>query len=180
MQNIVRHINGRLGGNYRKSLIAILLIASFPGIVTGSILFIVSKQQIENELQQVHHNQLKQTVGTIDDQFSFLERSMAHWAFDPQFTGSLRNLDFAYDYKEIHDIYRTLLIMEGSNPLIERVELFLNEPVALSSRRICTVRSIVMNSKRMAAYWSITGPYSGRIPSWNAQRSINSRPPLSA
>lgn len=41
---------------------------------------------------------------------------------------NLKNLDFRYHYKEIHDIYQSLLVMEGSNPLFDRVELFINEP----------------------------------------------------
>jgi AraC-like DNA-binding protein len=127
----VQQFNLRLGSHYRRSLITILLFASLPGIVIGFIMFIVSKEQIEHELQSIHQNQLHQTAEAMDDQFSFLEQSIAHWAFDSKFTDNLKNLDFAYKYKEIHEIYRTLLVMEGSNPLVERVELYVNEPESI-------------------------------------------------
>jgi AraC-like DNA-binding protein len=117
-----------LRGHYRKSLFTLLLFASVPGLVIGLVLFVVSTQQIEHELQQAHQKQMLQTVGNLNDQFSYLERSMAYWAFDPQFTGSLQDLDFVYGYEEIHEIYRTLLVMEGSHPLVESVELYLNGP----------------------------------------------------
>lgn len=120
-----------LRGNYRKSLLTILLFASLPGIVIGLALYVVSKNQIESELQKVHDEQFLQTVETMDEQFSYLERSMAHWAFTPQFTGYLKHLNFAYNYKEIQEIYQTLLVMEGANSLIDRVELYLQEPVSV-------------------------------------------------
>ncbi|WP_080836249.1 helix-turn-helix domain-containing protein [Cohnella massiliensis] len=120
-----------LRGHYRKSLLTFLIFASLPGLIVGGVLYIVSKNQIETELQQVHDEQFVQTVETMDEQFSYLEQSMAHWAFDPQFTENLKNLDFANNYQEIHEIYRTLLVMEGSNPLIGRVELYLREPASV-------------------------------------------------
>ncbi|MGG4035945.1 AraC family transcriptional regulator [Paenibacillus cisolokensis] len=113
---------------YRRSLILALLMMSLPGLAIGFIIFIVSTTQIERELQAVHQNQLKQMVKTIDDQLSYLEQSMAHWAFDFQFNESLKEIDFAYKYEQIHDIYRTLLIIEGSNTLVDHMELYVNEP----------------------------------------------------
>lgn len=135
--------------HYRKSLITILLFASVPGLVTGFVIFLVSKQQIENELQKVHRNQLYQTARTIDEQFSYLERSAAHWAFDSQFTDNLKDLDFAYRYNEIHDIYRTLLVLEGSAPLVEQVELYVHEPrgIIFTNEKYSTV-----NDEEQAEY----------------------------
>jgi AraC-like DNA-binding protein len=118
----------RIKGHYRKSLITILLLSSLPGIVMGFIIFLVINEQVEHELQQTHQNQLFQTAKAIDDNFSTAEMFIAHWTFDPKFNEDLKNIDFRYNYKEIHDIYRTLLIMEGSNPLFGRVELYVNDP----------------------------------------------------
>ncbi|HZG86646.1 AraC family transcriptional regulator [Paenibacillus sp.] len=122
-----RWLAGFRGSHYRRSLITLLLFASLPGIVIGFILFIFSKSQIESELQSIHQGNLLQRASAMDEQFSFLERSIAYWAFDSQFTNRLKDLDLTYKYEEIHEIYRTLLVMEGANPLVERVELYVSE-----------------------------------------------------
>jgi AraC-like DNA-binding protein len=115
-------------GHYRKHLIAFLLLASIPGIIVSVILFMVSKSQMETELQEVHQNHVHNSVKAIDDQFSYLELLLAHWAFDSNFKESYENIDVVYNYEDVHKIYKTLLVMEGSNPLIERIELFVNQP----------------------------------------------------
>jgi len=117
-----------LRGHYRKSLFTFLLFASLPGLLIGLVLYIVSKNQIESELQLVHDVQFMKTVETMDEQFSYLEQAMAHAAYSPQFSDSLKELNFAYDYQKIYDIYQTLLILEGSNALISHAELYLEEP----------------------------------------------------
>ncbi len=149
-------------GYYRKSLFTFLLFTSLPGVIIGLVFYVVSKDQIETELQQVHDEQFIQTVEMMDDQFTHLELSMAHWAFTPQFGGSLKTLNFAYDYQVIHDIYQTLLVIEGSNPLIERVELYLEEPTSvvftrdrydrLTPERSKPYQSFMKQEKSM--YWS--------------------------
>lgn len=84
--------------------------------------------QMETELQSVHNNYVFNKIKTIEDQFSYLERLLSHWAFDSNFNSSYEDIDVVYHYKEVHNIYRNLLIMEGSNPLIERIQLFLQKP----------------------------------------------------
>lgn len=79
-------------------------------------------------MQQMHRSQLHRTAETIDDHLSNAELLVSHLAFNPKLNENLKNLDFRYHYKEIHDIYQSLLVMEGSNPLFDRVELFINEP----------------------------------------------------
>lgn len=115
-------------GRYRTSLISILLLSSLPGLIVGFVLFFVVNHKVEYELQHNHQTQLHRAAETIADQFSTAEMFIAHWSFDPKFNENLKNLDFRLNYKEIHDIYRTLLVMEGSNPLFELVELYINEP----------------------------------------------------
>ncbi len=115
-------------GHYRKNLVAFLLLASIPGIIVSVILFMVSKAQMENELQEVHQNHVHNSVKAIDDQFSYLELLLAHWAFDSNFKESYENIDVVFNYEDVHKIYKTLLVMEGSNPLIDRIELFVNQP----------------------------------------------------
>jgi len=113
---------------YRKIWSIILLITSIPGLIIGLVIYWVAKENIGNELQRLHSSQIVQRAENIDDQFAYLEMMFAHWAFDPKFDDKLNNLDFRYRYEQILDLYRTLLIIEGSHPLIEGVELYLNSP----------------------------------------------------
>ncbi len=118
-----------------KSLVLLLMVTSIPGLVTGTVIYWSSTRQIESELQRLHANQLQQRADNIDDQFSYLEMLFSQWSFDSQFDNKLKRLDFVYNYEQIHDIYRTLLIMEGSHPLVSSVELYLEQPRSLVFRK---------------------------------------------
>ncbi|MGP4038602.1 helix-turn-helix transcriptional regulator [Gracilibacillus sp. D59] len=120
-----------LNKNYRKNLIGFLLVTSLPGIIFTFVLFIVSKTQMENELHEVHENYLNKTIETIDEHLTNIELLLGHWASDSNFMNTYNSIDVVTEYESVHRIYNTLLIMEGSNPLIGRVELFINEPKPL-------------------------------------------------
>ncbi|MGN8644868.1 helix-turn-helix transcriptional regulator [Gracilibacillus sp. HCP3S3_G5_1] len=120
-----------LNKNYRKNLIVFLFVTSLPGIIFTFILFIVSKTQMEQELHEVHENYLNKTIETIDEHLTNIELLLGHWASDSNFMNTYNSVDVVSEYENVHRIYNTLLIMEGSNPLIGRVELFVNEPEPL-------------------------------------------------
>ncbi|MBW7454639.1 helix-turn-helix domain-containing protein [Paenibacillus sepulcri] len=82
---------------------------------------------METELLKLHANQIRQRASNMDDQFSYLELSLAHWAFDPKFSNSIKNVDFIRDFQVARDITKTLQIMQGSNPLARQVELYINK-----------------------------------------------------
>lgn len=113
---------------FRRSLIMILLIASIPGFIIGTSIYWVASNNLEEELQQLHQNQIQQRASNIDDQLAYLELTFSHWAFDPKFDDKLKTLDIAYQFEQVQELYRTLLIMEGAHPLLENVELFLDKP----------------------------------------------------
>lgn len=114
-----------------RSLALFLLVTCIPGMITGSIIYWASTNQVESELQKLHEKQVQQRAGNIDDQLSYMEMLFTQWAFDAQFDNKLKELDFVYNYQQVHDIYRTLFIMEGAHPLISRVELYLKHPYPL-------------------------------------------------
>lgn len=165
MKNYLKRFNFLFQSHYRKSLITVLLLSSLPGIVMGFIIFLAVKGQVENELKTIHQSQLHQTAMTIDDHFSNAELLLAHWAFDPEFTDDLKHLDFSYQYKEVHQIYRTLLLMEGSNPLFSRAELWVNTPVPrviskdgyrdLLESEISAFRQLL--ERKQALFWDFAG-----------------------
>ncbi|TBL70774.1 AraC family transcriptional regulator [Paenibacillus thalictri] len=120
---------------YRKSLLMIALIACIPGLIVGAGIYFAATKQIENELQRLHQSQIKQRAENIDDQLVYLELTFSHWTFDPKFDQRLKDLDFKYKYDQVQELYRTMIVIEGSHPLIENVELYLNKPRLLTMNK---------------------------------------------
>ncbi|NQX66109.1 helix-turn-helix transcriptional regulator [Paenibacillus alba] len=118
----------RRGSFYRNSLVMIMLIASIPGVVMGFIIYWTVTNKIEGELQRLHHNKIIQQEKNIEAQFANLEMTFSHWAFEPNLGAKLKNLSFATDFEQVHELYRTLLIIEGSNPMIEKAALYIGSP----------------------------------------------------
>ncbi|WP_233530995.1 AraC family transcriptional regulator [Paenibacillus alkalitolerans] len=116
------------GSFYRKSLLIILLVASIPGLITGVAIYVFAVGTIEHDLMALHSKQMQQRVRAINDQFSYLEQGLSHWAFDPRFGSRLKNTDFSLRIIETKDLVSTLLILQGSHPLIERVQLYIKGP----------------------------------------------------
>ncbi|MCS7464633.1 AraC family transcriptional regulator [Paenibacillus doosanensis] len=123
-----KKIYGRKHSFYRRSLMMILLIACIPGLITGAGIYWLTTGKIEGELQRLHQNQIKQRAENIDDQLSFLEMTFSHWSFDPKFDQKLKDINFTDKYDRVQELYRTMVVIEGSHPLIEKAEFFLNQP----------------------------------------------------
>jgi len=116
---------------YRKSLIWLLLIASIPGFITGGCIYWFAIDRIEDDLNGLHQNQMEQRVKNIDDQLTYLELDLSHWAFSPRFGWDLQDLDFVYHFRETWDISQSLVVLQGSHPLIQDVELFVDRSQAV-------------------------------------------------
>ncbi|MFP4977451.1 helix-turn-helix domain-containing protein [Paenibacillus sp. CN-4] len=117
---------GTKGTYYRKNLIMVLVVSAIPGLIIGALVYWMAGGRLENELLDMHNRQIEQRAANINDQLSNLELMLAHWAFDPKFDYSLSNLDLATDHAQIWDITKTLVVMQGSNTLADRVELYLS------------------------------------------------------
>jgi len=120
--------NKQKGNFYRKSLILILLIASIPGLVTGLAIYGIVTGKVEGELQRLHYNKILQQEKNVEDQFANLELTFSHWAYDPNLGNKLKDIDFVEKYDQVQELYRTLLIIEGSSPMLGHVELYLAVP----------------------------------------------------
>ncbi|MCR8631212.1 AraC family transcriptional regulator [Paenibacillus radicis (ex Xue et al. 2023)] len=120
---------------YKKSLLMIVLIACIPGLITGAAIYWLTTGKIEGELQRLHQSQIKQRAENIDDQLAFLELTFSHWSFDPKFDQKLKDIDFVYKYDQVQELYRTMIVIEGSHPLIEKAEFFLNKPKPLTMNK---------------------------------------------
>lgn len=171
LRRVIKHkYTGRF---FRKSLTLMLLAASIPGLIIGIGIYWMVTNNTEGMLQRLHQNQIEQRAANIDDQLAHLELTFSHWAFDTKFDDKLRNLNIAYDYEKVQEMYRTLLVMEGANPLLERVDLFLNKPHPVTfdkdqylylddSSKLQTYESL-LNSRR-SVFWTDAVPSSPAKP----------------
>lgn len=116
------------GRFYRNSLMLILLIVSIPGLITGIVMYQLVVGRMENEFNRMHQSQIENRARNVDDQLAYLEMNLSHWAFEPRFGNALRNLDFIYYFNETQDIVTTLYVLQGSHPLIQSAQLYLEEP----------------------------------------------------
>ncbi|TDL73615.1 AraC family transcriptional regulator [Rhodococcus qingshengii] len=120
------------GSNYfRKSFILILLITFIPGLITGVGIYLFGVGKVENELQKLHENQIEERANNINDQLDVLEMSIANWAIDPRFRRSLKDVNFIKEFTLARDIKTFLSVLQGSHPLIKKVELYVDaeEPI---------------------------------------------------
>lgn len=157
---------------YKKSLILILLSASIPGLAIGGGVYWLVTGKIQSELIHSHQKQMSEQFGNIDAQINYLELTLSHWAFEPRFGESLKTLDFVYSFAETRDINKTLLVMQGSHPLIKQVELFVDglTPVRMNPEynpfgdagQIAYYRQLL--NEGGAAYWT----NSSRLPARSA------------
>ncbi|MCZ8521111.1 MULTISPECIES: helix-turn-helix domain-containing protein [Paenibacillus] len=117
------------GRHFRKSLILILIITSIPGLITGGAIYWFTAGRIESELVQLHKNQIAKRAEGIEGQFSYLELSLSHLAFDPKLDYTLAQTDFLRNFTVTRDLYKTLLLTQGALPLVDRMELFVEGKV---------------------------------------------------
>ncbi|UOQ47036.1 AraC family transcriptional regulator [Gracilibacillus caseinilyticus] len=109
---------------FRKSFLLILFITSIPGIISGIAIYTFGLNSTENELRKVHVEEIDERAQNIDDQLNYLEESLTYWAYEPTFNYQLITTDFVYEFQTTRDIMQKLLILEGSQPLISHVDLF--------------------------------------------------------
>lgn len=133
---------GRKGVFYRKTLVWLLLTAGMPGVITGLCIYWFGVDRMESDLSDLHRSQMEERVQNIDDQLAYLEMDLSHWAFSPRFDYRLKDMDFVYHFKETRDISKSLLVMEGSHPLIQDVELYVDRtmPVVFKTEHYRVIR----------------------------------------
>lgn len=117
---------GGKGTHYRKMLVLILIIASIPGLITGALIYWFVGGRIENELLQLHKNQIIKRAENIDGQFANMELSMSHGALDTKFDYTLRDVDFYRQFSLTRDISKTIVLMQGAMPLAKRLDLYID------------------------------------------------------
>ncbi|RKL66230.1 AraC family transcriptional regulator [Salipaludibacillus neizhouensis] len=128
LKNTQKNTYGWKSQYFRKSFILILLIAFTPGLISGIGIYWFGVSEVEDSLKEMHESQIIQRAENINDQFDYLETSVSHWAFEPRFNSSLMDLNYVENFQDTRDIVRTLLVLQGSNPMIDKVELYVDSP----------------------------------------------------
>ncbi|WJH34382.1 hypothetical protein N6H14_31840 [Paenibacillus sp. CC-CFT747] len=153
---------GSAGRFYRKSLIMIFIVAGVPGLIIGGLLYGMAGGRVKSELLQLHYRQIEQRSHNIDDQLGNLELLLSHWAFDSKFDTNLIETNFVQNYEKTNDITKTLLVMEGSNSMVKKVELYLGgerrvlfnpEYTVLDNQTASAVYEPLIRTKQVT-YWS--------------------------
>ncbi|WP_163539298.1 AraC family transcriptional regulator [Gracilibacillus sp. YIM 98692] len=119
---------------FRKSFLLILFITSIPGIISGIGIYLFGLHSTETELRKMHVEELDERAENINEQFNYLEESLSYWAFEPTFNTKLINMDYVRQFQKTRDLKQKMIILQGSHPLIEHVELFVDgeDPVVFS------------------------------------------------
>ncbi|WP_202077713.1 AraC family transcriptional regulator [Caldalkalibacillus salinus] len=112
---------------FRKNFVLILFITAIPGLITGICIYLFVVGQVEDELTELHQNQIDQSVSYLNDQLNILEYTISHWAFEPNFGASIEDIDFIKDFRQTYTIEKTLIMMQSYNPLIDKVKLFVQK-----------------------------------------------------
>ncbi|SDC24205.1 Helix-turn-helix domain-containing protein [Paenibacillus sp. UNCCL117] len=128
---LINRFSGSKRRFYRKSLIMLLIVSAIPGLIAGAVVYGIAGGRLKSELLQLHNAQIEQRAHNIDEQLNNLELMLSHWAFDSKFDYMLNEPDFLRNYEKAWDITKTLLVMQGSNTMTRKVELYLQRSPSL-------------------------------------------------
>lgn len=134
--NLIKRIKRGWSREYfRNNFLLILIITFIPGIISGVGIQWFGVTAVKGELRERHTIQIAETAEMVDDQLEYLELSLSYWAFEKRFGPDLLDRNFVKDVLETRDMMQLLTVIQGSHPLIERVELYINkddEPLLFS------------------------------------------------
>ncbi|WP_165452155.1 helix-turn-helix domain-containing protein [Paenibacillus thalictri] len=108
-----------------------LTITCIPTALIGVGSYYIGSSYIEREVHRTHQLQLGKGMERLSETFSQLEMNLTQWTLNPSFDVKLKNLDFVNQYAEIQDMYKSIMSMKVSNPLIDKIYLYLDGPQAL-------------------------------------------------
>src|SRR5690606_39026893 len=109
---------------YRRYLLLFLIITMIPTLIIAFTVYFIGTRQIEKEVYYNHVWKTQQVIHNTNEQFLQLELTVGQFSIHPLFGNELKYLDLILDYNYIYDLYRSLLVMKGTNPLIHKVVLY--------------------------------------------------------
>ncbi|WP_438347601.1 AraC family transcriptional regulator [Paenibacillus sp. FA6] len=121
------------GSYFRKSLILVLIITSIPSLFIAISNYLIGINQIEKEVFNSHRLKIEQFSEVMNKQFDQMSLVMSRWSTNPLFGSYLDRYQFIDHIDEMHEIMQTMLVVGGSNVLIDNASLFLSSQQALVS-----------------------------------------------
>lgn len=151
---------------FRRNFVLILLITFIPGLISGIGIYLFGAGKVEDELTHLHENQIDERAKNINNQLDVLEMSIAQWAFAPHFRKTLNEVDFVREFTTTREIKKFLGVLEGSQPLIDNVELFVDKetPILFQPNYTTVKEDSVKNfyrdilAKKNSINWVEQGP----------------------
>jgi AraC-like DNA-binding protein len=146
----------RKGNYFRKSLILVLLITSIPSALIALSNYIIGTGQIEKEVFKQHKLKIEQLSNSLSEQFNQIELVMSRWSTNSMFGDQLEKLVFINQIPQTQDLMQALLVVGGSNSLIDDAQLFLAQQKAvlgwdgihyLEAGQLQRYRTIMQNPK---------------------------------
>jgi AraC-like DNA-binding protein len=121
------------GNYYRKSMILVLIITSLPTAAIAISTYFIGINQIETEVYHKNKYQLEQVFQRLNEQFTQLELIVDKGTANPIFDEKLRDTDFLTEIPTMYDIYSSLSVLQSTNPMISRIDLYLSNQHLLVS-----------------------------------------------
>lgn len=116
---------------FRKSLTFVLIITCLPMLIVGGSFYYIGKMYIAQEVERTRTILLAKSIERIDEQLDRIELMATHWAFNPIFEpNQVKGLNLKTDYAAINDLYQSLFVMKNTNPLIDKIEIYIRNQAA--------------------------------------------------
>jgi AraC-like DNA-binding protein len=116
---------------YRKSLIIVMIITCIPTAMIGLFVHLFGVSHIEREVNQTHQVRMKYATERIYTDFNHIETKLASTVTNFNAMKALSELDLQLDVKEVTDIYRLLITLKWSAPIIDDIFLYVGKDYAL-------------------------------------------------
>ncbi|WP_186445978.1 helix-turn-helix transcriptional regulator [Paenibacillus cremeus] len=120
--------NHRLFGRkmYRNNFLIVLCITMIPTLFLAVAAYFVGSMQLEKEVTRNHSWQIQQLMGKMDESFNQLESTVSQFSIHPLFGEGLKNINLATDYEYVQNLYQSLMLMKGTNHLINKIIFYSN------------------------------------------------------
>jgi AraC-like DNA-binding protein len=139
------------GDYFRKSLILVLLITSVPSIFIAISNYVIGIGQIEKELFRTHQIKFEQFSDTMNKQFDQIALVMSRWSTNSLYGDHLDDLVFIDNIDRMQEIMQSLLVVGGSNVLIDEAQLFLTRQRAV----LASDGIRYLNTEQLKPYMSV-------------------------
>ena len=123
------------GSLFHKSFFYVLLSACLPVALISGFMYIYSKHQVEEQVNQTHRLELRYFVQRQNEQLSQLKLAALQLSYNPLLPPA-EQLDFLDNFQYFNDLLRALINSKNISPLVQNVYMYVaNKGQILSGNR---------------------------------------------